>query len=195
MSLKLRFVKSAGQKSDYPLDTRGEIAIAGRSNAGKSTFINALAGKKIAKTSQWPGKTACLNFFMVNEAFYLVDMPGYGYAKRSGKEKQAWADMIEGYLNHRKNLKSLLLITDIRRSWKPEEDALMQWCRNRGIPLVVILNKIDKVGQSERVLKTREYKAIDGVDDVYCVSSEKGKGISKVVDQLFQNVSDQGSSQ
>ncbi|MCB9026202.1 MAG: YihA family ribosome biogenesis GTP-binding protein [Bdellovibrionaceae bacterium] len=186
MSLRVKYVKSAVLKTDYPLDRRPEVAIVGRSNAGKSSLINALAQKDIAKVSQQPGKTSTLNFFLCNEEFYLVDMPGYGFAKRSAKEKTLWKNMIEGYLSHRKNLKGLLLIMDIRRKWGLEEQMLAEWVAERGHPIFVILNKTDKAKQGERVKAQRLVGANEFVSMVFCVSSTQKKGLETLQENIYE---------
>ncbi|MCB0390540.1 MAG: YihA family ribosome biogenesis GTP-binding protein [Bdellovibrionales bacterium] len=187
MSLRVKFVKSAVKKEDYPLDKRAEVAIVGRSNAGKSSLINALAKKEVAKVSQKPGKTSTLNFFLCNDEFYLVDMPGYGFAKRSNKEKKMWQEMIEGYLSNRKNLKGLLLIMDIRRKWSQEEQLLVEWVGQYGRPVCVILNKADKVKQGERVKAQRLVAKNEFVRMVFCTSTLSQKGLDKMSDFLIQN--------
>ena len=187
MSLRVKFVKSAVNKEDYPLDKRPEVAIVGRSNAGKSSLINALAQKDIAKVSQKPGKTATLNFFLCNDEFYLVDMPGYGFAKRSPQEKKMWQKMIEGYLAHRKNLKGLLLIMDIRRKWSPDEQMLVEWVANLGRPVCVVLNKADKAKQGERVKAQRLVAKNEFVSMVYCVSATEKRGLDAMSEYVFQN--------
>jgi len=159
------------------LDRRPEFGLVGRSNAGKSSLINALAQSKIAKISQSPGKTTLLNFFLCRNEFFLVDMPGYGYAKRSASQRRSWEEMVEGYINNRKNLKGLILIMDIRRKWSDDEQMILEWCQQRGLPLIVVLNKIDKVGQSERTLNKRAVVKTIDTGSVFEVSCKSGRGI------------------
>src|SRR4051812_11511852 len=122
---KLQFLKSATKLSEFPRDERPEIAMVGRSNAGKSSVINTLAGGRLAKVSSTPGKTRLLNFFEHKEGYRVVDMPGYGFAVRSGDEVFSWRKMIESYLLERENLMGLMLIMDIRREWTDDEQMLM----------------------------------------------------------------------
>ncbi|MCB0356263.1 MAG: YihA family ribosome biogenesis GTP-binding protein [Bdellovibrionales bacterium] len=187
MSLRVKFIKSAVFKKDYPLDKKPEVAIVGRSNAGKSSLINSLANKEIAKVSQSPGKTTTLNFFLCNSEFYLVDMPGYGFAKRSAKEQKMWQEMIEGYLAHRKNLKGLLLIMDIRRKWSKDEQMLVEWAHKMGRPVCVILNKMDKAKQGERVKAQRLVANNEFVSMTFCVSASNHKGLDKLKTFIFEN--------
>jgi len=133
-----------------------EIAVLGRSNVGKSSLLNHLFGSKnLVKTSATPGKTRALNFFLVDERLICVDMPGYGYAQASIQEKKQWATLIEEYLNARPTLKALLFLFDIRRAPTQEDEQMLSWIRHSGLPTLLILTKVDKVGQSERTLQTR----------------------------------------
>lgn len=107
---------------DFPESKMKEIAMAGRSNAGKSSLINIWANTKIAKVSQSPGKTRLLNFFNMNNSYIIVDMPGYGYASRGGDEVTAWRKMVENYLKQRPQLAGLVLVMDIARDWEDDEE-------------------------------------------------------------------------
>ncbi len=187
MSLRVKFIKSAVNKADYPLDKRPEIAIVGRSNSGKSSLVNAICGKKIAKVSQKPGKTCTLNFFLGNDEFYFVDMPGYGFAKRSPAEQNMWKGMIEGYIANRKNLKGLLLIMDVRRKWTEDEEMLVKWVAHVGRPVCVILNKSDKAKQGERVKAQRLVASNEFVDNVFCTSATTGKGIEPMLKYVYDD--------
>ena len=123
---KSEFIISAVKRNQYPIDGRNEIAFVGRSNVGKSSIINALTNrKKLAKVSQTPGKTRLINFFLINDDFYLVDLPGYGYAKVSKKEKESWGKTIEMYLTGREELKRvILLVNDLGKSRKLIKETL-----------------------------------------------------------------------
>jgi len=130
MPKTIQFIKSAVLAKDYPNHNMAEVAIAGRSNAGKSSFINGLAKSKIAKVSSTPGKTRLLNFFNMEDSYVLTDMPGYGFAARSGNELREWQQMIETYLTTRENLKGLILVMDIRRSWTNDEEIMRLFLKN-----------------------------------------------------------------
>lgn len=184
--MKMKYLKSAVLEKDYPEGFEPEVAIAGRSNAGKSSFINTLAGGRIAHVSQQPGKTRLLNFFSVNEKYRLVDMPGYGYAARGGREQKNWAKMIETYISHRDNLIGMILVMDIRRKWTDDEQQLLNFLISLSIPMLVVLNKVDKVKQQERIVKKREIEKIFGIARVFVTSCLKKKGIKEVEDFIYK---------
>lgn len=186
----MEFIKSAKNSKDYPQSGEPEVALAGRSNAGKSSFLNALAGRKIAHVSTTPGKTRLLNFFRVGGKYHLVDMPGYGFAARSGDEMVSWQEMVEGYLISRRQLRGLLLIMDSRRDWSAEENQLWEWLRGQGLPIAVVMTKIDKLGKNELTQRKRnmtQQLAQNQVEaPLFWVSSLKKVGISEVEEFLFQ---------
>ncbi|MFN3455931.1 MAG: ribosome biogenesis GTP-binding protein YihA/YsxC, partial [Pseudobdellovibrio sp.] len=146
---KVIFIKSGFLPKDYPEHNKKEVAFVGRSNAGKSSLINALAGEKIAHVSQTPGKTRLLNFFSYGESYVLVDMPGYGFAARSGSEVEEWQKVIETYLARRENLAGLVLVMDVRRDWDDNEKMLYDFSHRIGLPLLVALTKIDRLNKKE----------------------------------------------
>ena len=148
--MRFKFLTSAANMKGIPFGDRPEIAFVGRSNAGKSSLINALANQKVALVSQKPGKTRLLNFFDVDGDFRAVDMPGYGFAHRSDKEQEQWRQLIEGYLAQREVLRSVILVMDIRRKWDEDEEILVDWLGREQIPLILVLNKADKVGKNEQ---------------------------------------------
>ncbi len=187
MPQPIQFIKSAKELRGCPPPEKPEVALVGRSNAGKSSFINALTKGQIAKVSQQPGKTRLLNFYSIGEHYRLVDMPGYGYASRSGDEVQEWRSMVESYLAVRENLQGLLLIMDIRRSWTSQEQDLVDWVSQRSLPVVVVLNKSDKVGQNDKAkaLKALRDRAV-GVQKVFVVSAQKKLGVKEVEDFVFK---------
>ncbi len=152
-----RFVKTVVSLKEIPFfGNLPEMAVIGRSNVGKSTLLNHLFhSKQLVKTSSTPGKTRALNFFNVDGEIICVDMPGYGYAAVSQDEKQRWRALIEGYLNERVSLKILLYLFDIRREPKEEDEQMVEWIRHRNIPAILILTKVDKLNQGERVAQTR----------------------------------------
>ncbi|MBV2167936.1 MAG: ribosome biogenesis GTP-binding protein YihA/YsxC [Bdellovibrio sp.] len=187
MPKTIQFIKSAVLAKDYPLNKLAEVAIAGRSNAGKSSFINALAKGKVAKVSSTPGKTRLLNFFNMEDSYVLVDMPGYGFAARSGDEMTEWHQMIETYLMTRENLVGLILVMDIRRSWTPDEELLKKFSDQRGFPLAVVLTKADKMSRSQMLQAVAKIKKTSGLSAVFPVSSMKKEGQDEVEEYVYEN--------
>lgn len=140
-----------GITSKLPDNTQPEFAFAGRSNVGKSSLINGLMNRKaLARVSAEPGKTRTINYYHINDAFYFVDLPGYGFAKVSEKEKAAWGKMIERYLTTSKSLKQIFLLADIRHAPSAADKQMADWIRRAGYEPVVIATKLDKINRSQR---------------------------------------------
>ena len=183
------FITSAVKREQYPLDNRVEVAFVGRSNVGKSSIINSLTNrKKLAKVSQTPGKTRLVNFFLINNDFYLVDLPGYGYAKVSKSEKDSWGKTVEMYLTNREQLKRVVLLVDSRH--KPTGDDIMmnEWFKHFGYNVVVVATKSDKLTKnelkkSEKVIKETLKLGTD--DKLYFFSSLNKEGADQLIDNLF----------
>ena len=186
---KSEFITSAVKKNQYPIDNRVEIAFVGRSNVGKSSLINSLTNrKKLAKVSQTPGKTRLVNFFLINDDFYLVDLPGYGYAKVSQAEKDSLGKTVEMYLNDREQLKRVVLLVDSRH--KPSEDDIMmhEWIKHFGYDVIVIATKSDKLtrnelNKNEKVI--RDTLKLNLEDKLYFFSSLNRNGRDELIDNLF----------
>ncbi|MNJ92530.1 putative GTP-binding protein EngB [compost metagenome] len=187
MPKPIKFIKSAVLTKDYPESAKPEIAIAGRSNAGKSSFINALGSSKIAKVSSTPGKTRLLNFFSLGEAYNIVDMPGYGFAARSGDEMREWQQMIEAYLMTRENLRGLVLVMDIRRDWDQDEELLKHFSDTRGFPMAVVLTKADKMSRGQMIQSVAKIKKQSGLSAVFASSALKRQGQEEVEEYVFEN--------
>ncbi|MEG2538785.1 MAG: ribosome biogenesis GTP-binding protein YihA/YsxC, partial [Clostridium sp.] len=142
---------TAVSPAQYPETGLPEIAFAGRSNVGKSSLINSLVNRKsLARTSSTPGKTRVINFFQVNEDLYLVDLPGYGYAKVAKDEKAKWGQMIEDYLNHREQLKLVILLVDVRHEPTKDDKIMFDWMKATGSQMVVVATKSDKLTRNHR---------------------------------------------
>ncbi|HEX7066091.1 MAG TPA: ribosome biogenesis GTP-binding protein YihA/YsxC [Bacillales bacterium] len=176
---------SAVRPEQYPSGGRPEIALAGRSNVGKSSLINKLLNRKgIARTSQHPGKTQTLNFYKINEDLIFVDVPGYGYAKVSKKQRQQWGIMIETYLTEREVLRTVILIVDARHSPSKDDVLMYEWLKHFEIPVIVVATKADKIkkSQQQRHLNTvRETLGMGGSDDkLILFSAEAGTGKDEV---------------
>jgi GTP-binding protein len=145
------FVKSATRPGNYPPADFKEVAFAGRSNVGKSSLINVLVNRRgLVRTSSTPGRTQLLNFFDINGEFYLVDLPGYGFAKVPMAVKKQWGPMVRTYLEGRDNLQALLLLFDIRRVPQQEEIQLLDWLEELQVPTIPIITKVDKITRSRR---------------------------------------------
>ena len=149
---RAEFILSAAAVRHMPPDHGAEVAIAGRSNVGKSTFINVLTGiRKLARTSKTPGRTQLINFFLINKTFSFVDLPGYGYAKVPASVRKKWGPMIETYLSTRKTLKGVALIMDIRRFPSIQELNFIEWLYYYNIPGILILTKADKLSKTKQL--------------------------------------------
>ena len=139
-----------GITSKLPDTGRPEVAFAGKSNVGKSSLINGLMNRKsLARTSAQPGKTQTINFYNVNGCIYLVDLPGYGYAKVSQEEKQKWGKMIERYLHTSKNIKAVFLLVDIRHDPSENDKMMYDWILHNGYEPIIIATKLDKIKRSQ----------------------------------------------
>lgn len=153
------FIISAVSPRQYPEGDRPEIALAGRSNVGKSSFINRMLNrKKLARTSQKPGKTQTLNYYLINEAFYFVDVPGYGFAQVSKAERASWGRMIETYFSERKQLSCVIQIVDIRHKPTADDEMMMDFLRYYQIPTVVIATKADKISKGKWTKHLKQIK-------------------------------------
>ncbi|SHE51851.1 GTP-binding protein [Thermoanaerobacter uzonensis DSM 18761] len=169
MKIKIvEFVRSAFNEEQYPKDNLPQIVIVGRSNVGKSTLINTVLNRKnLAKTSSRPGKTRGINFYLINNKFYLVDLPGYGYAKVSKEMKKQWAHNIEIFLNTSKNLRHGLFLIDIRRNPTEDDFLMINWFKHKNLPFTVVLTKADKVNKSEA------QKAVEDICKIFNIKQEK----------------------
>jgi GTP-binding protein len=192
--LNAKFLSSFAKIETLPTDGRPEIAFIGRSNVGKSSLINALVERKgLAKTSSTPGKTQLLNYFVINDQFYLVDMPGYGYAKVSKDQRQDWGKVSEDYFKKRKELKLVVLLIDARHEGLANDIAVVEWFSEKGVPFIVVLTKSDKVKQQElakheKMLKQNVYTA----KGIFKTSSEAGRGIRELRGYLMSFIADVG---
>lgn len=184
------FVTSAVKKDQYPVTGLPEIAFVGRSNVGKSSIINALTNRrKLAKVSQTPGKTRLINFFEINNnELYLVDLPGYGYAKVSKIEKASWGNTIETYLSDREELKRVVLLVDSRHKPTADDIQMHEWIKFYGYDEVIIATKSDKLSnnelrKNEKVI--RDTLKLGKEDKLYFFSSVNKKGKDELIDKLF----------
>ena len=174
--------------SQYPTDRKNEFLCVGRSNVGKSSFINTIINRKnLARTSSKPGKTTTLNFYLVNNSFYIVDVPGYGYAERSKKQIEKFGIMIEEYLKQRPYLKHVFMLVDYRH--KPTEDDVLMYkfLKYYNIPVTIVATKIDKLGitkhQSQRSLILDELELVVG-DDFVMFSNVTKAGKAEIQEKI-----------
>lgn len=148
---KAEYIKSAVKPDQYPVHKSPEIAFAGRSNVGKSSLINILAGRKgLVKVSKTPGKTQLLNFFTINDQIVFVDMPGYGFAKVPNEVKKTWGTMVETYLETSGLLKGAVVLLDARRNPNDDDLNVLDWLRHYDIPVIIVFTKIDKIPITRR---------------------------------------------
>jgi GTP-binding protein len=148
--MDVEFLTSAFKEGQYPAPDRPEVAFAGRSNVGKSSLINVLVNRKnLARTSATPGRTQSINFFCFGQSLYLVDLPGYGFARVPVKVKQSWQEMVESYLKKRETLKAVVVIIDIRRDSAAGDMGLLHWLNHYNIHPVVVLTKADKLSRQQ----------------------------------------------
>ncbi|WP_110927108.1 ribosome biogenesis GTP-binding protein YihA/YsxC [Bacillus massiliglaciei] len=177
-------VISAVKPEQYPAEPIPEFALAGRSNVGKSSFINKMINRKnLARTSSKPGKTQTLNFYIINDMLHFVDVPGYGYAKVSKSERAAWGKMIETYFTSREQLRAALLIVDLRHPPTRDDISMYEFLKHYELPLMVIATKADKIpkGKWQKHLKiARETLGMDKQDEIFLFSSETGEGKDKI---------------
>lgn len=181
-----QFVLSAAKLSQLPPDEGVEVAIIGRSNAGKSSVLNQLThNKKLARVSKTPGRTQLLNIFAVDERHRIVDLPGYGYAKVPTEMKNQWQSLIDSYLRKRTSLKGLILVMDIRHPLKPFDQQLLAWCNECQLPVHILLNKADKLSLS--AAKSTMFQVQKGLTrqmTIQIFSALKGTGVKELTDML-----------
>ena len=189
---KAEFTLSAPMESMCPQDNKPEYAFIGRSNVGKSSLINMLTNnKKLAKTSATPGKTLLINHFIINNEWYLVDLPGYGFAKRSKKEVQKLEQMINGYILQRQQLVNVFLLVDIRLEAQKIDLDFIQWLGQSSVPFAIVFTKADKLSAAKVSQNVEAYKKVLGetweeLPPMFVTSSEKKLGREEIMDYIEQ---------
>ena len=188
-------VISAVRPNQYPEDSVPEIALAGRSNVGKSSFINRMIERiGLARTSSQPGKTQTLNFYNINNEFRFVDVPGYGYARVSKSERIKWGSMIEHYILNRENIRLLLLLMDIRHEPTELDIAMKEFADEAEIPYAIVLTKLDKIKKSQLNKHLSMYKKslnLPTVDALFYFSSETGEGSEDIWDIIEDQLAEE----
>ena len=184
---------SAVRRSQYPVDDKPEFMLVGRSNVGKSSFINTIIHRKnFARTSARPGKTQTLNFYIVNEEFYLVDVPGYGYAAVNREQQKKFGMMIEDYIKNRSQLRTVFMLIDFRH--KPSEDDVLMYnfLKHFEIPVILVATKIDKVSKNMREKQKKLIKdtiELQGDDTLVLFSCTSKEGKTEVQDMIEKLIS------
>ncbi|GGD54477.1 ribosome biogenesis GTP-binding protein YihA/YsxC [Paenibacillus nasutitermitis] len=191
---KAEFVISAVEPSQYPEDALPEIALAGRSNVGKSSLINKLIQRKnLARTSSQPGKTQQLNYYRIEERLYFIDFPGYGYAKVSKTQREQWGKMIERFLQNRQPLKMVMLIIDVRHEPSKDDKMMYDWLKFYDIPVCIVVTKADKIPRSKWDKHIKMIKNTLGTlpgEPIVLFSSETGLGRDEVWSIIVERISE-----
>ena len=186
------FVSSNTRFDKLPKDNIPEYAFIGRSNVGKSSLINALVQRRgLAKTSSTPGKTIAINHFMVNDSWYLVDLPGYGYAQRSKKAREEWRLMLSNYIRRRRNLICTFVLVDSRIEPQNSDIGFMEWLGENQVPFCIVFTKADKLGKMELEKNVEAYKQRllqdwEELPKVFVTSSESKLGREEILDYIEQ---------
>ena len=187
---KVEFIKSAADKNSFICDALPKVVFAGRSNVGKSSVINRLLGRKrLARVSAVPGKTAHVNYFLVDQQFYLVDLPGYGFARVSHTERQRWALLMENYFAQKEQIACGVVIVDARHRPTADDITMVRYFRQTQVPFCVVANKVDKLKKSqlsaaqEEILRTLELKNTP----LFLHSAETGVGREELLDWILES--------
>ena len=188
------FEMAAGISSQLPTSTLPEVAFSGRSNVGKSSLINRLVNRKaLARTSATPGKTATINFYRL-DTVRMVDLPGYGYAKVSDKERRRWSELIEGYFDDDRDLRLVLQLWDMRHDPSKDDYQMLEYMVERGIPFIIVLTKSDKLNKTERAKRLAAFDEIlsdlEGVT-IIPFSAVNGEGADQIREILDQVTNDE----
>ena len=189
---KAEFLMSNTRIDKLPNESLPEYAFIGRSNVGKSSLINMLVQRNgLAKTSSVPGKTVAINHFIVNDAWYLVDLPGYGYAKHSKKQRDQWRIMINNYISQRRNLVNTFVLVDARHEPQNNDIGFMDWLGENQVPFCIVFTKADKVSKAElgrnvEALKARLLEDWEELPPIFITSSEEKTGREELLDYIEQ---------
>ena len=189
---KAEFVRSAVKPTDFPRDGLPQIVFSGRSNVGKSSAINRILNRKnFARVGAAPGKTTHINYFLIDESLYFVDLPGYGYAKVSMAERQRWGRLIEAWFADSTLMALGVMLVDLRHKTTADDITMGEWYKASGKPYVVLANKLDKVKKSElegNIQRIRETLQLDDEVRVIPFSAEKGDGKEEIISQILAHI-------
>jgi GTP-binding protein len=187
LATSAEFLLSAAAAGQFPPEELPEVAFLGRSNAGKSTLLNCLAGQKgLAFTSSTPGRTQAVNFFLVDGRMMFVDLPGYGYAKAPKEVSREWQKVIEAYLRERRRLALGVLLVDSRRGWMESDLELKNWLDFHGRPYVVVATKVDKLNQKQRSQSQRAIRAHYPEGELIWFSAVSGQGVRELWQTIWK---------
>jgi GTP-binding protein len=180
-SINLEFYTSVFSLKDLPVSGLPEICISGRSNVGKSSLINRLANRRsLARTSQKPGLTRSLNFYLAEEGFYLVDLPGYGYAKVPKSERNLFAALVNPYLENRQTFRGIIQLLDARHGPMSGDFVMIEWIKKRGGHVLYVFTKADKLTARERAMLDKKYGEEFGVENMAIFSARTGMGLDSI---------------
>lgn len=188
----VEFIRSAAKREDFPRDRLPQVVFSGRSNVGKSSVINRLLNRKnMARVGSAPGKTTHINYFLIDEKLYLVDLPGYGYAKVSKTERARWGKLIETWFDDTELMTLGVMLVDIRHKPTADDCTMAEWFKASGKPFIIVANKQDKIKKSElepNVARIRETLGLSDETLVIPFSAEKGVGRQEVLDQIIEHM-------
>ena len=197
MALNLQraeFVRSAAREADFPRDGLPQVVFAGRSNVGKSSVINKiLLRRNLARVGAAPGKTTHINYFLIDEKLYLVDLPGYGYAKVSQAERDRWGRLIESWFADNALMTLGIMVVDARHKPTADDCSMAEWFKQCGKPFLVVANKLDKLRKSEiepNLIRIRETLGLPDIVRVIGFSAEKGGGRQELLSEILKSMGD-----
>jgi len=182
----IELVMTAGFPSQFPTDNKPQIAFSGRSNVGKSSLINTLLNRKsLARVSSAPGKTITINFYELDKKIYFVDLPGYGYAKRSNEEQRKWSTLVDGYITNANIPVNLIVqLIDLKTGPSKDDIIMFDWMNQTDTPYIIVATKADKLNTTNRIKALEELKKYG--DTVIPFSALKGDGKSEVLNKIFE---------
>ncbi len=184
--MRVKLIKTTVR--EFPPADKPEVVFVGRSNVGKSSLINYVVGRNIARVSKQPGRTRTINFFILEDKIYLVDVPGYGFAKRSKEEREKWKSMMENYfLERRGNIKRVFQLIDSVAGVQPLDVQMIEWLRYLEIPFTVVMTKVDKASQKEISKTYKDLKSKFGDLKVIRSSVKEGKGKKEILSEIFSS--------